>query len=55
MQKPHAVDTNIRCSKHVRAYARVFDACRRIRLHAYDRQTLAPMLMPADNSTIYKI
>lgn len=32
MQKPHAVDTNIRCPKHVRAYARVFDACSRIRL-----------------------
>lgn len=32
MQKPHAVDTNIRCPQHVRAYAQVCEACSRIRL-----------------------
>lgn len=32
MQKPHAVDTNICCRRHVRAYAQVCEACSRIRL-----------------------
>lgn len=32
MQKPHTVDSNIRCRRHVRAYAQVCEACSRIRL-----------------------